>query len=136
MYHGLLDWRLGLAFLQMMQDPDYKCGYDGKFKGSALEDWPTLAARYAEEMIRFENSKGEVKNVGKLVAFRLGDEPHWSIVVHPLWDTDAMPGIVDDAWNALDGHKVKRVFSNTFELARRQIRERQRLIKRKTWKDV
>jgi hypothetical protein len=47
-----------------------------------------------------------------------------------------MPGIVEDAWNALDGHKVKRVFSNTFELARRQIRERQRLLTRKTWKEA
>jgi DEAD/DEAH box helicase domain-containing protein len=136
MYHGLLDWRLGLAFLQMMHDPDYKCGYDGNFEGPALEDWPKLAARYAEEMIRFENDKGEVKNVSGLVAFRLGDEPHWSIVVHPLWDTDDLPGIVEDAWNVLEGHKVKRVFSNTFELARRQIRERQRLLTRKTWKDV
>lgn len=134
MYHGLLDWRLGLAFLQMMQDPDYKCGYDGNFEGPALEDWPKLAARYAEEMISFENGEGEVKNVGGLVAFRLEDEPHWSIVVHPLWDINTMPGIVEDAWNALDGQKVKRVFSNTFELARRQIRERQRLLTRKTWK--
>lgn len=136
MYHGLLDWRLGLAFLQMMHDPNFKCGYDGNFEGPALEDWPKLAARYAEEMIRFENGKGEVRNVGGLVAFRLGDEPHWSIVVHPLWDFDAMLGIVENAWNALDGHKVKRVFSNTFELARRQIRERQRLLTRKTWKDA
>lgn len=136
MYHGLLDWRLGLDFLQMMHDSEYKCGYDGKFEGPALKDWPKLAARYAEEMIRFENGKGEIKNVGGLVAFRLGDEPHWSIVVHPLWDTDAMPGIVEDAWNALDGHKVKRVFSNTFELARRQIRERQRLLVQKTWRDI
>ncbi len=136
MYHGLLDWRLGLAFLQMMHDPNFKCGYDGNFKGPALEDWPKLAKRYAEEMIRFENGKGEVKNVGKLVAFRLGDEPHWAIVVHPLWDIETMPGIVEDAWNALEGHKVKRTFSNTFELARRQIKERQRLTNQKTWKDA
>ena len=135
MYHGLLDWRLGLAFLQMMHDPNFKCGYDGNFEGPALEDWPKLAARYAEEMICFEEGKGEVKKVGGLVAFRLGDEQHWSIVVHPLWDTEAMPGIVEDAWNALDGHKIKRVFSNTFELARRQITERQRLLTRKIWKE-
>ena len=136
MYHGLLDWRLGLAFLQMMHDPNFKCGYDGNFNGPVLEDWPKLAVRYAEEMIRFENGKGEVKKVGCLFAFRLGDEPHWSIVVHPFWDTGVLPGIVEDAWNAFDGHKVKRVFSNTFELARRQIRERQRLLTPKTWKDA
>ena len=136
MYHGMLDWRLGLAFLQMVHDSEFKCGYDGIFEGPALEDWPDLAARYAEEMIRFENGKGEVRSVGKLTAFRLGDEPHWSIIVHPLWDTEEMPGIIKEAWSALDGHKVKRVFSNTFELARRQIRERQRLITRTTWKDA
>jgi hypothetical protein len=133
MYHGLLDWRLGLAFLSMIQDSKFDCGINGNFIGPALEDWPNLARAYAEDMVRFEDGKGKVKNVGDLVAFRLGEKPHWVIVVHPLWDTDSLPGIVREAWDALDEIKVKRVFSNTFELARRQIRERQRLLSRETW---
>lgn len=136
MYHGLLDWRLGLAFLSMIHDSKFECGLDGKFVGPSLEDWPKLARAYAEEMVRFEDSKGEVKDVGGLIAFRLREEPHWSIVVHPLWDTESLPGIVKEAWAALNGPKVKRVFSNTFELARRQIRERQRLLSRETWKNA
>ena len=136
MYHGLLDWRLGLAFLSMIHDSRFACGLDGKFVGPVLEDWPKLARDYAEKMIRFEDGKGEVKDVGGLVAFRLDEKPHWTIVVHPLWDTESLPGIVRKAWDALDGPKVKRAFSNTFELARRQIRERQRLLSRETWKNA
>ena len=136
MYHGLLDWRLGLAFISMVHDSYFACGLDGNFVGPALEDWPKLARAYAEDMVRFEAGKGEVRKVGGLVAFRLGEKPHWSIVVHPLWDTGSLPGIVQKAWDALDGPKVKRVFSNTFELARRQIRERQRLLSREIWKNA
>ena len=136
MYHGLLDWRLGMAFLSMIHDSNFACGLDGKFIGPTLEDWPKLARDYAEEMIRFENGKGEVKEIAGLVAFRLGKEPHWSIVVHPLWDTESLPGILREAWDALDGPRVKRVFSNTFELARRQIRERTRLLSQETWRSA
>ena len=136
MYHGLLDWRLGLAFLSMIHDNNFACGLDGKFVGPALEDWPKLAWTYAEDMIRFEDGKGEVKEAGGLVAFRLEDKPNWSVVVHPLWDTHSLSGILKKAWKALDGPKVKRVFSNTFELARRQIKERQRLLSRETWNDA
>ena len=136
MYHGLLDWRLGLAFLSMIHDSTYCCGLDGKFTGAALDDWLRLARAYAREMVRFEDGKGEVREVGGLVAFRLNEEPHWSIVVHPLWDTESLPGIIQNAWDELDGPKVKRVFSNTFELARRQIKERQRLLLRETWENA
>ena len=75
MYHGLLDWRLGLSFLFMIHDSDFACGLDGNFVGPALEDWPKLAKVYAEEMVRFQDGKGEVKNLGDLVAFRLGEGP-------------------------------------------------------------
>jgi hypothetical protein len=135
MYHGLLDWRLGLAFLSMIYDSKFACGLNEQFVGPALEDWPKLARAYAENMIRFEEEKGQIKEVGGLTAFRLEDKPHWSIVVHPLWDTRALPGIVKNAYDALDGPNVKIEFSNTFELARRQIKERQRLLSRKTWEN-
>jgi hypothetical protein len=133
MYHGLLDWRLGLAFLRMLHNSSYTCGLDGNFVGPELEDWSELAMRYAEEMLRFEDGKGEIRMAGDLVAFRLDEQPHWAIVVHPLWDADNLPGIVRNAWDALEEPKVKRVFCNTFELSRRQIKERQRLKTRSTW---
>lgn len=133
MYHGLLDWRLGLAFLAMIYESNFTCGLDGNFFGPALEDWQKWARKYAEEMVRFEDGKGEVKDVEGLTAFRLGNQPHWAIIVHPLWDAESLPGIVGKAWDALDGPNVKRIFCNTFELSRRQIRERQRLKSLETW---
>ena len=120
----------------MVHDASFRCGLDGKFDGPALGDWQKWARLYAEALIRFDDENGEIRDAGGLVAFRLGDEPHWTIVVHPLWDTESLPGILGDAWAALDGPKVKRVFSNTFELARRQIKERQRLVSRETWRNA
>ncbi len=131
MHHGLLDWRLGLAFLSILHDRDFACGLDGRFhRHPALHDWPKLAGVYAEDMAGFTSS-GEVRRAGKLMAFRFDrKKPFWGLVVHPLWDCDAMPGIVREAYEALDGPGAKIKPVNTFELARRQVRVREQLLTR------
>ena len=68
-YHGLLDWRLGLAFLTILDDSSWQCGLDGRFEGPALQDWPLLARRYAQDMGRL--SPVEMRDVAGLVAFRV-----------------------------------------------------------------
>lgn len=133
MYHGLLDWRLGLAFLNILVDSNYLCGLDGRFSDidAALADWPRWARIYAEEMSRFE-SGGEVREVNGLYAFRFDRSvPHWALVVHPLWDVSELPGVVGDAYAQLatPGAKIEPV--DTFELARRKVTVRERL--RRAW---
>ena len=126
-YHGLLDWRLGLAFLQLLHDPKWRCGLDGTFEGPALGDWPRLARRYAEEMNRF--SEVEVRDVAGLTAFRLDTRrPNWALVVHPLWDVNALVGIVGEAYELLDGPGATITPVDTFELARRLVTVRQELL--------
>ncbi len=128
-YHGLLDWRLGLAFLQHLLDPGWQCGLDGTFAGPALGDWPELAERYARAMISF-GSRGEVvRTAAGLMAFRFDREtPHWGLVVHPFWDAAELPGIVGMAHDELDGPGARIEPVDTFELARRQIAVRERLL--------
>jgi len=129
-YHGLLDWRLGLAFLEALDNPGYNCGLDGDFTSYySLSDWPELAQRYASDLVANYRTGGEVVKIGKLTAFRLDRlREQWVIVVHPLWDIENPSGILAEAIREL-GSPLQ--FSDTFELSRRQVSERERL--RRGW---
>ena len=121
MYHGLLDWRLGLSFLATFNDEGFDCGLRGSFTAPFLSDWKTLAARYAQEMVhRFG---GEVDLSGPLPAFRIDKKfPNWAVIVHPLWETLGNPhGLVAEALDVYRGTTSKIEFVDTFELARRQV---------------
>jgi hypothetical protein len=126
-YHGLLDWRLGLAFLQILNDASWRCGLDGKFEGPALGDWLQLARRYAEDMARF--SEVEIREVAGLIAFRLDlRRQDWALVVHPLWDFQSLEGVIGKAYDELDGPGASITPVDTFELARRLVTVRQTLL--------
>lgn len=129
-YHGLLDWRLGLAFLKHLIDPKWVCGLDGAFDGPALADWLSLADRYARSMTDF-GERGEVRQTGSgLIAFRFDStERHWALIVHPFWDAATQLGVVGDACDELDepGARIESV--DTFALARQQIAVREKLLK-------
>lgn len=125
-YHGLLDWRLGLSFLEALDKPDFACGLDGNFDVSpSLADWPELGKRYATALVNNYRSNGEVIEVGKLTAFRFDrNQNRWALVVHPLWDTDNPSGILEEAIRRLGSPPE---FADTFELSRRQVRIRETL---------
>jgi len=128
-YHGLLDWRLGLSFLESMYDSKFACGLDGDFGSQSLIDWLPLAKRYATELVTKYGGGGEVVEVGKLHALRTDrKQSHWALVVHPLWDLDNPTGILAEAVRNL-GADVQ--FTDTFDLSRRQVSERERL--RRLW---
>lgn len=42
-YHGLLDWRLGIALFRVMTDANYKVGADGNFDYPELQGWTQMA---------------------------------------------------------------------------------------------
>lgn len=42
-YHGLLDWRLGIALFRVMVDSSYKAGADGNFDYPELKGWKEMA---------------------------------------------------------------------------------------------
>lgn len=129
-FHGLLDWRLGLAYLAALCSPTFDCGLAGKFDFPFLSDWRDLALRYSREIVRRFGNAGTVFEDGPLPAFNFdASSPHLAIVVHPLWDVSGdLHGIVADAHAhyRLPGRKIQMV--NTFELARRQGKARNDLL--------
>lgn len=113
-YHGFLDWRLGLAYLRVLGDPNYLCGLDGKFNTPELSSWLQDAEKAAGEFAKdFECKKSQY---GKLPGIELSSTEK-VIIVHPLWRTDRHKrGILADATAAAGGDAK---FIDTFDLARR-----------------
>jgi hypothetical protein len=126
-YHGLLDWRLGMSFLGILSDGDWRCGLDGDFSGPGLADWQSLTLKYASDLGRF--SDVQVMETYGLTALRLSQTAKWTIVSHPLWDTTSMEGILGSAVQELEETTGDVPgFVDTFELARRLVNARQRLL--------
>ena len=129
-YHGLLDWRLGLGLLRILEDPTYKSGVDGNFDFPELRNWPKLAEKSRKEFIKsfFDLSKEEQNTT--LDRFRDTEivlpnfKVHKStivIITHPFWDLEKWE---EDNWLtsivALASSKYKKVkFIDSFNLHRR-----------------
>ena len=133
MYHGLLDWRLGLCFLRCLIDSDFDCGLEtaSNFNEPYLIDWRPTALRLAEEMVtRFAGDvANDVRRDGPLPAFRIqSDSNDWVIVCHPLWDqTTTSRGLIGEAHTDLQSLGARIEPTDTFELARRQVKVYQEL---------
>lgn len=112
-YHGLLDWRLGLAYLRVLKDFRYVVGLDGDFSWPELRDWPLLATGLRDSFASFFGYQPAVW--GGLPGFKVGGKP--VIVIHPLWDTRNPAGILADA--VVDCGDTSPLFIDTFNLLRR-----------------
>lgn len=136
--HGLLDWRLGLAYLRAFSDPTWACGLDGDFSWPALRDWPHLAKDTAMMTLRLWGGDTDADwiestqaNGLTLMAFRLPltlqrNRP-WVMVRHPLWRPDRSNGILANFRQELatqSGGKPVLCW-DTFNLMRRPGRTRQ-----------
>ena len=135
--HGLLDWRLGLAYLRSFTDPSWQCGLDGDFSWSPLQQWPETALRLREDTLKLwrvdkpENRKEYLlpDDSKKIYAFRLGSRSYpWVIIRHPLWRWGLDEGPLADFASDIDPDYQKKgnvLCWDTFNLSRRPGRTRQ-----------
>jgi hypothetical protein len=124
-YHGMIDWQLGLTYLEVLYRKEFMCGLDGKFSRSiGLASWPRWAETYAVVMARLYGGNARQLADTGLWTFSLSEKwmPRQTevIVVHPLWDQVDPIGILRNALEALatETGNVPRMAS-TFNLARR-----------------
>lgn len=122
-YHGLLDWRLGLAYLRALVDSNYRCGLDGDWSHPELRDWHDWVSVYLEQLkvsqpdLTFESIKSlgtykvNIKSLpGKVI-----------IITHPLWDIRKETLAVElDSFVKTVSEEV--IFISSFDLARRSFR--------------
>jgi hypothetical protein len=116
-YHGLLDWRLGVALARVLADPQYRCGLDGDFSQPELADWLEGAERLRD---RFCDSFGAAPmDAGPLPGMTLGATE--IIVAHPLWERSGPTGPQGILKRAIAACATPQPeVTDTFNLLRRQ----------------
>ena len=115
-YHGLLDWRLGLALLRYIRATN-PVGLDGDFSTPELQGWLETAF---ERRDSFSATFGcTPRDFGSLPGFEVGGRP--VIVVHPLWDTHRPSGMLAEARaEVAAGDTQDLEYVDTFNLLRRE----------------
>ncbi len=121
-YHGLLDWRSGLALLRVLADPTETCGIDGVFTNPELTGWLDLAKILRDSFC--SSFQCVPRDFGLLPGFTIGRRQ--VIFIHPLWDASRPSRVVADAYADADQTAEVR-FLDTFNVLRRPSRAYQEL---------
>jgi len=85
-YHSLLDWRLGLSMLRVMNDSTFICGADGNFNFVELRDWLAFATELRNAFAQsfgFANT-AEIKGLPIIKFGR--NQRNVIMIVHPFWN--------------------------------------------------
>ena len=124
-YHGLLDWRLGLAYLRAILQSSYTCGLDGDFESQPeLIGWRARASALAEAVAAMRPGSLRAETAGRsdlpcVVEFGPGNViTGRTLVVHPQCRLDI--GARQRFMGNFTGPKMR--FIDTFELERRPLR--------------
>lgn len=87
-YHGLLDWRLGIALLRLIVDSNFKCGTDYQFAAyPELRSWPNMAYQLIENLRVIFYPLWTI-NTYYGVPFIHDGNGNVIVATHPLWDSD------------------------------------------------
>jgi len=117
-YHGLLDWRLGIALFRLMVDAEYKVGLNGNFDYPELIDWKKQAFGLISTLKQSFDMKCEIHNEGSLPYMKFPDDK-FVFAVHPLWTTDNLNIYLSRAIRNAGARREKVVTVDTFNLVRR-----------------
>ena len=121
-FHGLLDWRLGMALLRLMTNPEYKAGADENFDFPEINDWLEYAIMLRDSLVESMPRCSIVHNsILPCVKFSKGGNDKYIFVIHPLWSPDYTCKIFAKACHEL-GLKTSSdnvMTLDTFNLARR-----------------
>ncbi len=126
-YHGLLDWRLGLSFIETLRSAAFTCGLDGNLDGHyGIRTWGKLVKQdCARALLQFPGSDSRSLRGGKIHAIKFAGASRWAIVGHPLWEFDNPTGMLLEAADELGGNPI---VVDSFNLARRPVLVRQAVI--------
>jgi hypothetical protein len=121
-YHGLLDWRLGLAVLRTFANPAARCGIDGDFSDPELRGWMGLARALRDSFC--QAFQCVPRDFDLLPGCVVGQKQ--VIFIHPLWSMSQPNQLVANAVAAADQTAEIRAL-DTFNVLRRPSRAYQEL---------
>ena len=113
-YHGLLDWRLGLATVRMLASDTTRCGIDGNFALPEVDGWLAWTRVLRDAFVL--SFAGTSRDFADLPGCVFGSKQ--VIFVHPLWDCERPSQLLADAISAADQTREIR-FLDTFNVVRR-----------------
>lgn len=89
-YHSLLDWRLGLSMLRVMNDSTFVCGADGNFNFVELQNWLDFAIELRDSFFAtfYSNSQtAEIGEINGLPIIKFGrNHRNMIMIIHPFWN--------------------------------------------------
>lgn len=121
-YHGILDWRLGLAYLRSLQSSSYSAGADWDFSPPELNDWKSVVDAGLRRLIAIAGSGCVIREVRGLPFIQLKPGSPWLMVVHPLWSEATNRRLRDER---ADDDTGEALFVDSFSLERRPWKVRQ-----------
>lgn len=113
-YHGLLDWRLGLAALRILASVGSRCGIDGSFTLPEVDRWLEWAGSLRDSFALSFGGRGRM--FARLPGCIIGRKQ--VIFVHPLWDCNRPVELLAEAVGDADQNGDIR-FLDTFNVVRR-----------------
>jgi hypothetical protein len=124
-YHSLLDWRLGISMIRVMNDKTFVCGTDGNFNFVELQNWLEFATELRNA---FAQSFGfsNTEDINGLPIIKFGrNERNVIMIVHPFWNMKNFAEVnwVTEIYNEIldhtesNGGKISII--DTFNLLRR-----------------
>ncbi|WAC41069.1 DEAD/DEAH box helicase [Pedobacter sp. SL55] len=129
-YHSLLDWRLGLSMLRVMNDSTYVCGADGNFNFVELQNWSAFAKKLCDSFYSsfYSNSQtAEIVEIKGMPIIKFGGKNKRNVImiVHPFWNmrnfTEAnwLAEIYNEIKEHTESNEGKISIIDTFNLHRR-----------------
>ena len=103
-YHSLLDWRLGISMLRVMNDSTFVCGADGNFNFVELQNWFAFATELRNA---FAQSFGfsNTAEINGLPIIKFGrNQRNVIMIVHPFWN---MRNFTEANWLAEIYNEIK-----------------------------
>lgn len=107
-YHSLLDWRLGLSMLRIMNDSTFVCGADGNFNYVELQNWLDFASQLRDSFFFsfYSSSNTAVRaEVKGLPIIKMGNrQRNVVMIIHPFWN---MSNFTEANWLAEVYNEIK-----------------------------
>ena len=117
-YHGLLDWRLGIALFRLLVNKGYRVGLDGDFSHPELRDWKKTAIGLLETLNQSFGMGCDVHDEKDLPYLQ---HPNGKVIiaVHPLWKTDNTNILLSKVIRNIGIQRSDVITVDTFNLIRR-----------------
>ena len=139
-YHGLLDWRLGIALFRIMCDNSYRAGADGNFNTPELKGWSELAEMLLNSLNNgfYSTNPYIIAKTGNGIPYMYDERGERKPIFasHPLWEGVAETQVLADAvldasincntaWDSsnvitIDTFNLLRRISNCYEYIQKQ----------------